>query len=87
MRSYTSSRNFLGSKVGIYIDLYAITNNYCVVSTRNDFCLPATLMYHGSFQRISIMWYTLHIVQLTGCTVLSIPSVLLGENLIKREVS
>ena len=26
MRSCTSSRNFLGSKIGIYIDLYAITN-------------------------------------------------------------
>ena len=37
------SRNFLGSKVGIYIGLYAITNNYCVVHARNDFYLPATL--------------------------------------------
>ena len=38
-----SSRNFSGSKVGIYIHLHAITNNYCVISVRNDFYLPATL--------------------------------------------
>ena len=29
--------------VGIYIGLYAITNNYCVVRTRNGFYLPTTL--------------------------------------------
>ena len=44
MRSCTSI-TFLGSKVGIYIDLYAITNNYCVVSARNDFHSPATLSW------------------------------------------
>ena len=42
MRSCTP-RNFLGSKVRIYIGLYAITNNYCVFHARNDFYLPATL--------------------------------------------
>ena len=45
MCSYTYSRYFLGSKVGIYIGLYAIhvTNNYCVIRARNDFYLPTTL--------------------------------------------
>ena len=43
MRSCTSFRNLLGSKVGIYIDLYAIMNHYCVIRARNDFYLPATL--------------------------------------------
>ena len=43
MRSCTFSRNFLGSKVVIYIGLYGITNNYCVVHARNDFYLLTTL--------------------------------------------
>ena len=45
MRSFTSG-NFLGLKVGIYIDLYAMTNNYCVICACNDFHLPATLRHH-----------------------------------------
>ena len=48
MRSCTFSRNFLGSKVRIYIGLYAITNNYCVARVRNDFYLPATLIQRYS---------------------------------------
>ena len=43
MCSYTSSKNSLGSKVGIYIGLYAIMNNYCIVRACNDFYLPAAL--------------------------------------------
>ena len=45
MSGCTFSRNILGSKVGIYIGLYAITNNFCVVRARNDFYLPVTLRY------------------------------------------
>ena len=43
MRSCTSSRYLLGSKVGIYMGLFAITNNYRIIHVCNNFYLLATL--------------------------------------------
>ena len=43
MRSCTSSRYLLGSKVRIYMGLFAITNNYRIIHVCNNFYLLTTL--------------------------------------------
>ena len=36
--------HFFEKLLGMYIGLYAVTNNYCIVCRCNDFYLPTTLI-------------------------------------------